>query len=149
MRTICKIKLEGGTLRNEPWNVQLWHSYDGGRTFVYAGFGRFFTDDAEGEKAMREYAEANRSPVRVFPIITPERQSAFEAASLADTLALPGIPLWEDKWRMNNVPDICGYYGRACRQMNDDEGANRALCMGCPLAEYAHGVELMDYAKGE
>lgn len=148
MRTICKIKLEGGPLRNEPWNVQLWHSYDGGRTFVYAGFGRFFTNDAEGEMAMREYAEANRSPIRVFPIITPERQSAFEAASLAGTLELPGAS-WETDGLRDKVPEICGYYGRACRQMNDDDGANSMICTSCPLAEYAHGVELMDYAKGE
>ena len=33
-----------------------------------------------------------------------------------------------------NVPCICGYYGRACRQMNDK--ADRFLCTECALAEY-------------
>ena len=149
MRTICKIRLERNPTGDMPWNVQLWHSFDGGRSFVYSGFGRFFTDDSEGDRAMREYAEANRSPIRVFPLITPERQKGFEAASLEGTFAPAGLPLYRSRWAMKEVPDICGYYGRACRQMNDDEGANRALCMGCPLTEYAHAVELMDYAKGE
>lgn len=31
-------------------------------------------------------------------------------------------------------PCICGYYGRACRQMNDK--ADRFLCTGCALAEF-------------
>ena len=33
------------------------------------------------------------------------------------------------------VPCICGYYGRACRQMNDK--ADRMLCTGCALAEFS------------
>ena len=33
------------------------------------------------------------------------------------------------------VPCICGYYGRACRQMNDK--ADRFLCTGCALAEFS------------
>lgn len=36
----------------------------------------------------------------------------------------------------SNIPEICGYYGRACRQMGKDEGANRMLCQGCGLAKY-------------
>lgn len=149
MRTICKTRLEHDPMSDTPWNVQLWHSYDGGRTFENSGFGRFFTDDEEHDGTAREYVEANRSPIRVFPLITPERQKGFEESSIAGTFVRPGIPVWTDKWSMKEVPEICGYYGRACRQMNDGEGANRALCMGCPLADYAHGVELMDYAKGE
>ena len=35
------------------------------------------------------------------------------------------------------IPIICGYKGRACRQMKKDEGANRMLCTGCSLALYA------------
>lgn len=57
-----------------------------------------------------------------FPVITRERQQAFEAQ------ATPA-----DK---EHIPCICGYYGRACWQMGDPEGANRALCMGCPLAAF-------------
>lgn len=33
------------------------------------------------------------------------------------------------------VPCICGYYGRACRQMNDK--ADRMLCTECALAEFS------------
>ena len=57
---------------------------------------------------------------RTCPIVTPERQQAFEqAATLAGDL--------------DTTPTICGYYGRACYQMNSPEGANRCLCYGCPL----------------
>lgn len=35
------------------------------------------------------------------------------------------------------TPLICGYYGRACRHMDDPKGACAALCVGCPLAEFA------------
>lgn len=58
-----------------------------------------------------------------FAVITGSLQRAFER-----------------KAKENNMPDdtpvICGLYGRACRQMDDPEGANRALCEGCPLAKY-------------
>lgn len=36
-----------------------------------------------------------------------------------------------------HIPIICGYKGKACRQMNKDEGANRVLCLDCSLAKYA------------
>lgn len=58
-----------------------------------------------------------------FPIITPDLQREFET-----------------KTKMFNgsdfTPEICGHYGRACRCMNDPQGANRALCMNCPLANF-------------
>lgn len=38
------------------------------------------------------------------------------------------------------TPEICGYYGRACRQMDKAEGANRANCMSCALAAFAQSV---------
>lgn len=41
-----------------------------------------------------------------------------------------------------NLPEICGYVGRACRRMDDEEGANRALCSHCPLAAFARIREL-------
>lgn len=59
----------------------------------------------------------------MFPIITKTIQREFESN-------VNGITPEE-------LPMICGYCGRACRQMEKEEGANRALCMGCPLAEYA------------
>ena len=56
----------------------------------------------------------------MFPTITNEKQAAFEAQ------ATPA--------QKEQIPMICGYYGRACRQMNDK--ADRALCTGCPLAAF-------------
>lgn len=61
---------------------------------------------------------------RVFPIVTNALQKAFEN---------------ETKELSDTTPEICGYYGRACRQMGKEEGANRAICMVgsvCPLAKY-------------
>lgn len=40
------------------------------------------------------------------------------------------------------LPNICGYMGRACRQMEKEEGANRANCTTCPLAQFARMKEL-------
>lgn len=44
METICKPKItyQPKATPEMPYNVQLWHSNDGGASFVYAGFGRFF-----------------------------------------------------------------------------------------------------------
>lgn len=59
-----------------------------------------------------------------FPVITSDMQRNFETQHR----------------RCNTdpkVPELCGCAGRACRQMNKDEGANRALCNGCGLAEFA------------
>lgn len=148
MRTIYKVRLERDRTSKTPWKAEVYASHDGGKTFWHTGHQEYFTNDAEGQQAMREYIDAHRSPVRVFPLITPERQKAYEAAAIEGTFTRPGFPL-NPSYRKGDVPEICGYHGRACRQMNDPEGANRALCDGCPLAEYAHGVELMDYAKGE
>lgn len=57
----------------------------------------------------------------VFPVITKAGQKMFEKAV---------------EGQSDSTPMICGYYGRACRQMEKAEGANRALCMGCPLAGF-------------
>lgn len=62
----------------------------------------------------------------MFVIITKEIQKEFENNIHSGVI-------------LENLPTICGYYGRACRQLEKEEGANRALCMGCPLAEYAKG----------
>lgn len=64
----------------------------------------------------------------MFPIITKEIQKEFETANV-------------DRNRPY-VPEICGYYGRACRQMGKDEGANRMNCTSCALAKFAEkGVQ--------
>lgn len=44
METICKPKIiyQPKATPEMPYNVQLWHSNDGGASFAYAGFGRFF-----------------------------------------------------------------------------------------------------------
>ena len=130
MKTICSPKV---VIDREPgapyrYNVQLWHSFDGGKTFIYSGVGKFFNDLHESA----EYIRQNRSPIPEFPIITKDRQRAFEA-----------LPINTD------VPMICGYCGRACRVMDNLEGANRALCYNCNLAEYCHRVEMMESATQE
>lgn len=61
----------------------------------------------------------------IYPIITREKQAAFEAQVGAT--------------QKNEIPCICGYCGRACRQMGDS--ANRAICFGCPLATFARDVQ--------
>lgn len=58
----------------------------------------------------------------MFPTITKEIQEKYENECKEG--------LYENK-----VPCICGYYGRACRNMN--ELANSFLCNGCHLAEFA------------
>ena len=57
-----------------------------------------------------------------FPIITGDVQKEFEKES-------------GDK--PDETPEICGYYGRACRCLGSLDGADRMLCCGCPLADYA------------
>lgn len=65
----------------------------------------------------------------MFAIITKEIQKDFEDA--CNGITPEGLPM------------ICGYCGRACRQMGKEEGANRMPCMHCPLAEYAKINPLM------
>lgn len=62
----------------------------------------------------------------MFPIITSKKQKEFEKYCIRNNIT-------SDESKCN-VPCICGYYGRACRQMNDK--ADRFLCTGCALAEY-------------
>lgn len=56
-----------------------------------------------------------------FRIITKSLQKEFEEAMTG---------------KQDETPAICGYYGRACRQMEKVEGCNRMLCTMCPLANY-------------
>lgn len=58
----------------------------------------------------------------MFPIITKSIQEAYKQETEGS----------EDK-----TPEICGYYGRACRQLEKKEGASRALCQHCGLAMYS------------
>ena len=59
----------------------------------------------------------------MFPIITMEKQAVFEKEFKNDPI-------------LEKLPKLCGYCGRACYQMGKEEGANRMLCMGCPLADF-------------
>lgn len=61
----------------------------------------------------------------IFPIITPERQRTYEQTAIQ-----AGIH------STDAVPCICGYYGRACRRMDNPNGANLRLCDGCALAAH-------------
>ena len=76
------------------------------------------------------YVAENRTPLPVFPIVTSERQQAYEQAAAQG----------------DYIPMICGIHGRACYQMNDPEGANRALCDGCKLREFC-AADRMEYAR--
>lgn len=62
-----------------------------------------------------------------YPIITKAKQQEFERIA--------------PEKKVKNIPLICGYFGRACRQMNKDEGANRMICVKCPLAEFVEKSE--------
>lgn len=57
----------------------------------------------------------------MFPIITRTLQESYEKDS---------------KDSPDSTPEICGYYGRACRQIDKEEGASRMLCNDCSLAKY-------------
>ena len=63
-----------------------------------------------------------------YPIITEEMQEQFEKDCI-------------EQQTSTYIPVICGIYGRACRQMDKKEGANRMLCSDCTLAGYVNEVE--------
>ena len=63
----------------------------------------------------------------ISPIITEKKQKDFEESCIKT-----GIASVESEC---GVPCICGYYGRACNQMDDK--ADRFLCIGCALAEFS------------
>lgn len=65
--------------------------------------------------------------LNIVPIITKERQKKYEQIYLKNALL------------NNNIPEICGYYGRACRNMNSI--ANSMLCNGCSLSVFSSTVE--------
>lgn len=59
----------------------------------------------------------------MFPVVTNEIQKEYEASITENS--------------KDYIPELCGFHGRACRQMDKEEGANRVLCSDCALAEYA------------
>lgn len=70
----------------------------------------------------------------IYPTITKEKQKLYEKTCLSN-----------DKFQ-NEVPFICGVYGRACRNMDDK--ANSALCEGCTLSLFVSTVEtILDISK--
>ena len=71
-----------------------------------------------------------------FPVITQAIQQEYERR-------YPVAP--------SGMTMICGCHGRACRQLENPEGANRATCQSCPLAAYAAGtrpVKLIEHTNG-
>lgn len=68
----------------------------------------------------------------MFGKITKEVQKKFE-------VECNGIAL-------ENIPMICGYCGRVCRQMDKEEGTNRMICIDCPLAEFAEKLQKKETA---
>lgn len=65
--------------------------------------------------------------MNVFPIITKKKQQLYEKIYLSHENL------------QNNIPCICGYYGRACRNMNNK--ADSMLCNGCTLSLFVSTVE--------
>lgn len=63
--------------------------------------------------------------ISIFPTITEKIQCLYE-----DFAFLNGDVKYKE-----DIPCICGYYGRACRQMNNR--ADRMLCTGRALAEFS------------
>lgn len=62
----------------------------------------------------------------MFPIITSKKQKEFEKYCIRNNIT-------SDESKCN-VPCICGYYGRACRQTNDE--ANRMRDWDIEGSEY-------------
>lgn len=81
--------------------------------------GRFYTMGAE---SVNNFLGFELIQTDGFPVVTKEKQDRYEVFV---------------KRRATGIPMICGTCGRACRQLEKAEGANRASCMYCPLARYA------------
>lgn len=78
--------------------------------------------------------------MNTFPIITEAIQQAFENYYHEDMAPLA------ERHELDDF-GICGYYGRACRQMCNPGGADRAICSHCPLAAFARMRELYPALK--
>lgn len=105
---------------------QLYYNAEKRRVFGYPIFvhkglcrrGRFHVLDATDVNVLVGFELINPN----FPVITEATQRLYE-----DII----------KAKADGIPMICGCYGRACRQINATEGANRSSCMSCPLARFA------------
>lgn len=84
---------------------------------MYAGCGKFFKDLT----AAGVYVAENRTPLPVFPVVTSERQQAYEQAAAQG----------------DYIPMICGIHGRACRQMNDRKVQTAPCAMAASSASSA------------
>ena len=82
---------------------------------------------AGGEWSCPEVKEINDALENYFkikqkwPVITKARQEDYEN----DILGF-----------YDNIPELCGNRGRACRNMENESGASSMLCCGCSLAVY-------------
>lgn len=65
--------------------------------------------------------------MNIYPIVTKNKQRVYEKFFL------------NNENLKNNIPEICGYYGRACKQMNDK--ADRTLCNKCTLSLFISTVD--------
>lgn len=63
----------------------------------------------------------------IFPVITEGKQKSYEKIAKSN------------RYIKNKIPCICGYYGRACRNMNNT--ANSMLCTSCSLSKFVSTVE--------
>ena len=75
-------------------------------------------------------AVEGRVMMSIFPLITKKRQALYEEIYTKHA---------DLKCR---IPEICGYYGRACRCM--DNRANRMLCQGCSLSVFISTAEAIN-----
>ena len=64
-----------------------------------------------------------------FPIITPKIQEEYEQRQKSNEY----------------IPIICGYHGRACRQMQKE--ANTMICTSCSLQKYANEKERKSHKR--
>lgn len=67
--------------------------------------------------------------IKMFPIITESRQKLYEKVYISN------------KNFNNEIPCICGYYGRACRKMG--ERANSIPCQRCTLSIFVSTINVI------
>lgn len=89
-----------------------------------------YPDDKDGIENISRMIRVVNQEIRsksIFPIITKEKQTLYEEI------------LSGNSDLQNAIPELCGYYGRACRCMNAE--ADRVLCRGCSLAVFVSTVD--------
>lgn len=87
------------------------------------GLAKTFIMVANGLRQDRKITMASK----IYPIITKSKQELYEKIYTEH----PDLE--------QETPEICGYYGRACRRMDGE--ANRMLCQGCTLSIFVSTVE--------